>query len=159
MLVDVVSMISAYDVLHETNNYDTSKLPIDPVQIAHHYGIQVLLASKAQWDCAIDLHNEPVIYVSDELSYTRRRFAIAMMLGYYFEYGEKKNAFRYRFENDKFDIQKLVISNFAVNLLTDKFLIRAYYYAAPGQITNDYLATKFGVSSEFMKTRLKMIYD
>lgn len=152
-------MISAYDVLHQTNNYNTSKLPINPITIAYHYGIQVLSASNAQWDCAIDLHDKPVIYISNELSHTRKRFAVAMMLGYYFLYGEKKNAFRYRFENKSgFNYLHFSLSMFAVGLLTDEYLVRAYYYATHGQVTAEYLAEKFDVSIEFMKARIKMIY-
>jgi len=152
-------MISAYDVLHKTNSYCTSALPIDPIKIAHHFNIQVLSCSKAQWDCAVDLHDKPVIYVSNELSHTRMRFAIAMMLGYYFLYGEKRNAFRYRFENEsKFDVLKISITLFAVQLLADEYLVRAYYYATHGQVTPEYLANKFDVSLDFMKARIKMIY-
>lgn len=152
-------MITPRDILYETSSYDTSALPIDPIKIAHHFNIQVLSASKAQWDCAIDLHNKPVIYISNELSHTKMRFAIAMMLGYYFLYGEERNAYRYRFENEyKFDYQKFSLSMFAVGLLTDEYLIRAHYYAMRGQVTPEYLASKFDVSLEFMKTRIKMIY-
>lgn len=150
-------MISPRDVLYETSSYCTSVLPIDPVKIAHHFNIQVLSAAKAQWDCAIDLYDKPVIYISNELSHTRKRFAIAMMLGYYFLYGEKKNAFRYRFESES-DIQRISLSMFAVGLLTDEYLVRSYYYVMRGQVTDEYLASKFDVSLEFMKTRIKMIY-
>lgn len=151
-------MISAYDVLHQTNNYDTSKLPIEPINITNHYGIKVMLATDPQWDCAIDLYDKPIIYVSKDLSHTRLRFAIAMMLGYYFHYGEKKNAFRYKFGSDDFNLQKVIITKFAVDLLTDEYLVRSYYYATHGQVTAEYLAEKFDVSIEFMKARLKMIY-
>jgi Zn-dependent peptidase ImmA (M78 family) len=152
-------MTIARDILYKTSSYCTSTLPVDPIKIAHHFNIQVLSCSKAQWDCAVDLHNKPVIYVSNELSHTRMRFAIAMMLGYYFLYGEKKNAFRYRFENEeKFNWLKMSLSMFAVQLLADEYLIRAYYYATHGQVTNEYLASKFGVSLDFIKARLKMIY-
>lgn len=150
-------MISPRDILYETNSYCNSQLPIDPIKISHHFGIQVLSASKAQWDCAVDLHDKPVIYISNELSHTQKRFAIAMMLGYYFLYGEKKNAFRYRFES-KSDIQRISLSLFAVGLLTDEYLVRSYYYVMRGQVTDEYLASKFDVSLEFMKARIKMIY-
>lgn len=152
-------MISARDVLEETNNYSNDKLPISTIRIAAHYGIHIVYCSKAQWDCAIDLHDKPIIYISNELTHTRKRFATALMLGYYFLYGEKKNAFRYYFGKSKINLQEVALSNFAVGLLTDEFLVRSYYYATHGQVTNEYLASKFDVSLDFMKTRIKMIYE
>ena len=124
--------------------------PVDVGAIARQLGVTVTFVGAADWDSAYDVGSR-TLYVTEALTATRRRFAIAHGLGHALLHGGRQMAFRERFERQAADPWELEANLFALRLLVPRYWALAYSGYEPVEA----VARRFGVTPALVEMQLR----
>ncbi len=143
--------VDAFDILRECN---VNAPPIDVFGIANQLGVSFSKTGPKDIDGALDFGSptKATIYVSNNQSRYRRRFAAAHELGHLM-LGETGKTYTDSFQDQQMNFSEIRANLFAAELLMPEIFIRAYLYVCPPQE----LYKVFHVSYDAMKIRLEML--
>lgn len=137
----------AYELLKESGQ---DSIPVDPVAIANHLGLEVMIADFDD-DTVSGLLRDGVIYANYLESTNRQRFTMAHEIGHYVLHNVTQDV--YRSLDAPRDEKEREADAFAAALLMPRHLLTKAI--EKGIDTIDALAARFQVSKQSMRIRIR----